>query len=343
MSGEAKGHDPGSRLPFTDDERMAPIAAWLYAAAGLIALAALLLPQSETENRIPLAIAASSGFVFAALIYLMRNHLPRWFFHISTAGGTLLTGFCVIFSGGSNSPYVWLLLWVAAFSAYFFTFRQTVAHLVFAGAVFGVALEIHEGPDDGAVHVFFAIAALIIASLMIGRLVSERRSLERDRERLLAVALEEARTDPLTGLLNRRAWIDGLDRELARASRSGEPVSIAMLDLDHFKEYNDAHGHPAGDRVLIEASAAWMRVLRPTDQIARHGGEEFTVAMPGTDLDHAAEIVERLRAATPQGQRCSAGVTRWDGRETASGLVARADVLLYEAKAQGRDRTVALV
>ena len=339
---ESRGHDPSRVLP-TDDDRMAPVAASLYAAAGLIALCALLLPQSETENRMPLVIAASSGFAFAGLIWLLRNHLPRVFFHFSTAGGTLLTGFCVIFSGGSNSPYIWLLLWVACFSAYFFSFQATVAHLLGAGAVYAIALEIHDGPDDGAVHVFFAIGALVVAASMIGRLVSERRGLERDRERLLVDALEEARTDPLTGLLNRRAWIDALDRELARASRSGNPVSVAMLDLDHFKAYNDTYGHPAGDAMLIEASSAWTGVLRPHDQLARHGGEEFTVAMPGTDLMSAAEIVERLRVATPQGQRCSAGVTTWDGHETASGLVARADVLLSEAKAQGRDRTVAFV
>jgi Diguanylate cyclase, GGDEF domain/CHASE domain len=89
-----------------------------------------------------------------------------------------------------------------------------------------------------------------------------------------------ARTDSLTGVPNRRAWDEELPRELARAARSGQPVCVALLDLDHFKQYNDRHGHQAGDRFLKEAAAAWQAVVRRTDVVARYGGEEFAILLP---------------------------------------------------------------
>ena len=106
-----------------------------------------------------------------------------------------------------------------------------------------------------------------------------------------------ARTDGLTGVANRRAWDDELPRELARAARSGRPVCIALLDLDHFKAYNDRHGHQAGDRLLKAAAAAWESRLRKTDLLARYGGEEFAVMLPDCGLDSGMEIAERCRVA----------------------------------------------
>ena len=135
-----------------------------------------------------------------------------------------------------------------------------------------------------------------------------------------------ARTDALTGVGNRRAWDDELPRELARSTRSGQPLCVALLDLDHFKAYNDRHGHQAGDR------------LRKTDLLARYGGEEFAVLLPDCELDSAMEIAERLRTA-PSECTCSIGVAAWDGREAATELVDRADRALYAAKEAGRDRS----
>ncbi len=148
------------------------------------------------------------------------------------------------------------------------------------------------------------------------------------------------RTDELTGLTNRRAWDSEVSREVVRAGREQHPLAIAMLDLDRFKLYNDELGHQAGDRLLKEAAGAWQRVLRETDLLARYGGEEFAVALPGCDPDLAARLVERLRAVTPGGQSCSAGLAHWDGEESADELLGRADAALYEAKLGGRDRTV---
>jgi diguanylate cyclase (GGDEF)-like protein len=146
-----------------------------------------------------------------------------------------------------------------------------------------------------------------------------------------------ARTDSLTGVANRRAWDEELPRELARAARSGRPVCVGLLDLDHFKAYNDEHGHLAGDRLLKEAAAAWENRLRKTDLLARYGGEEFVILLPDCDLGAAMEIAERLRTAQRE-VTCSIGVADWDRREDLGQLVARADRALYAAKAGGRDQ-----
>jgi diguanylate cyclase (GGDEF)-like protein len=119
-----------------------------------------------------------------------------------------------------------------------------------------------------------------------------------------------ARTDGLTGVANRRAWDEELPKKLDRTARSGRPLSVAMLDLDLFKAYNDRHGHQAGDRLLKAAAAAWEGRLRKTDLLARYGGKEFVVVLPNCGLDNAMEIAERLRTAQTE-VTCSIGVATW--------------------------------
>ena len=168
------------------------------------------------------------------------------------------------------------------------------------------------------------------------RLLASEAAFVIERADLLRRLTEFALTDDLTGLPNRRAW----DERVERAIRDGEPVCIAILDLDRFKVYNDDHGHQAGDRFLEEAAAAWRAQLRPTDTLARYGGEEFVVLLPETDLETARGVVDRLRAATPVGQSCSAGIARREDDETAAALLDRADKALYDAKRAGRDRSL---
>ena len=115
-------------------------------------------------------------------------------------------------------------------------------------------------------------------------------------------------------------------------------MCLALLDIDRFKVYNDTHGHLAGDEVLRACARAWDSALRGEDTIVRFGGEEFVILLPDTPPEQAGEIVERLRATTPMGQTCSAGLACWDYLESIEDLLARADRALYEAKAAGRDR-----
>jgi diguanylate cyclase (GGDEF)-like protein len=164
------------------------------------------------------------------------------------------------------------------------------------------------------------------------------RAIERDAR--YALLARQARTDELTALPNRRAWDEALVRELSRAQRTGQPLCLALLDLDHFKAYNDTLGHPAGDAHLRRTAAAWRRELRAVDVLARYGGEEFGVLLPATALAEATEAIDRVRAATPNEQTASAGVVQWDGEESPDALLARADAALYRAKEAGRAVTL---
>lgn len=156
----------------------------------------------------------------------------------------------------------------------------------------------------------------------------------------------ESMTDPLTGLANRRSLVERLSGDMARASRSGLPISLAMVDLDRFKEYNDRHGHLAGDTVLRAVAALMVSKLRRQDLVARYGGEEFCLVLPDTDLRNAMRLVDAIRVSTGELAggvvTLSAGLTQWDGSENVTSVVDRADQALYQAKRRGRDQVVAI-
>jgi diguanylate cyclase (GGDEF)-like protein len=149
-----------------------------------------------------------------------------------------------------------------------------------------------------------------------------------------------ARTDPLTGLANRRGWNEQLDRELAQTRRSGRPVSVALLDIDDFKGFNDAHGHQAGDRLLVAAAAAWQSQLRDGDVLCRWGGDEFAALLPDCSDGAADEIIARVTSTTPGPQSCAAGVATWDGAETADELVGRVDADLLTQKRESETQAI---
>lgn len=177
------------------------------------------------------------------------------------------------------------------------------------------------------------LALAVLSTLLTLRTLRENRALL-DRMQSLA------REDPLTGAINRRGMDEVLPIEFSRAHRSGEPLTLVMIDLDHFKRYNDRRGHPAGDAVLRGSAQAWLKQLRPTDKLARYGGEEFTLVLPGTDVSQAAQLVQRLRPLVPDRQTFSAGIAKWDGTETAVEVLQRADAALLQAKKAGRNRTM---
>ncbi|MET0558663.1 MAG: sensor domain-containing diguanylate cyclase [Solirubrobacterales bacterium] len=196
---------------------------------------------------------------------------------------------------------------------------------------------------DGSVHWLRWSATLESEeSLIYARAsdVTKLKRVESERESLLHEVEQLARSDALTGLPNRRALDEVLPREMARARRSEAPLCLAIIDLDLFKAYNDTHGHMGGDVLLRDCAIAWDGELRGEDLLVRFGGEEFLIVLPDCGLDDAAEIVERLRAATPEEQTCSAGLVRWDPAESVADVLARADAALYEAKGAGRDQLV---
>ena len=150
----------------------------------------------------------------------------------------------------------------------------------------------------------------------------------------------EVRTDPLTGVNNRRGLDDSLGSQLALMSRYHSVFSVAMLDIDHFKQINDQEGHLYGDRVLQELARLMNESIRETDIVARYGGEEFVIVMPQTELAGAAHFADRLRAniADRLGITVSGGVAEAVEQDDPESLIARADTALYNAKSAGRNR-----
>jgi diguanylate cyclase (GGDEF)-like protein len=209
------------------------------------------------------------------------------------------------------------------------------APLVFRDEVLGVLVALAHGttvflPHDAAALGAYAAQAAI--ALSNARMV----------ERLERQAAE----DPLTGLPNQRVFHRACGIEQSRAARDGRPLAIAVLDLDHFKAINDAHGHPYGDRILRRTAEALAGAVRPHDTVARMGGEEFALLLPGADAEAAHAIAERARAAVAavpvrgRALTCSAGVASHRGADAApERLLAQADRALYRAKAAGRNRT----
>jgi diguanylate cyclase (GGDEF)-like protein len=160
-----------------------------------------------------------------------------------------------------------------------------------------------------------------------------------DRDDLMTRLELLARHDELTGLANRRALFEELERAISAAKRQGGPLSVIMLDFDHFKELNDSQGHLAGDALLATSAAAWTEIVRTTDTIARYGGDEFLVVLPDCPQALAVSTADRLRAAVTPSTNCSAGVATWSLGETPGHLIDRADQALYQAKQAGRAGT----
>jgi diguanylate cyclase (GGDEF)-like protein len=190
------------------------------------------------------------------------------------------------------------------------------------------------------VHVdwqLIAAASGVMSVLVLARFVDLLSVVQTQAVQLAALA----RTDALTGVPNRRSWDYELGRAYELAREHDDHLAVAVLDLDHFKAFNDGHGHQAGDLLLKEAATAWRAALPADALLARYGGEEFAVLLPGHRLDEAAAAIARLRGCTPGGQTFSAGVCEWRYAGQPANpvlLVTHADRALYRAKQSGRDR-----
>lgn len=300
----------------------------------LIASMALLVLVSITalpaQGRDPTELLAGTSLAVVLAVLVGWRSVPSWLAPVRRLVPFALFVVIAILrqgTGGSTSglavlvlfPVLWLSLYESPF--------QWIIGTICAGLVVVVPILVVGGSRYPAADWRRALL-LTTFSAVLGLTVSRWRG-----------AHQQATTDRLTGIANRRLWEEVLPRMVAQARREEKPLSVAVLDFDHFKSVNDTLGHQAGDRVLRQAASAWSSQLREGDLLARYGGEEFAIALYDCPTEEAVEVLERVRACTPDGQTCSVGIATLTGGEDADELVSRADAALYEAK-RCRDRTV---
>src|ERR671937_278591 len=329
--------------PPEDRPTMARTFSYLFGIGATLLLITLLLPHSVDREIVGLLLVAAVAYAAAASYLVLFDRLPQWYFPASPLVGTILVSLAVYFGGPeASSAYAMYYFWVALAACYFFAPAVATAHLVLASAAYGFVLAV----EPGHVGVSSLKWALLSGTLFAtGTVMVALRGQVRHLVTELAAA---ARTDSLTGLANRRELEDRFASELERATRGGRPLSIIVLDLDWFKEFNDRFGHAAGDRALNQLGEALRRAARASDIVARLGGEEFAVLAPETDELEGRQLADRLRAEVrasfarkTEKMTVSCGVATFPVHGiTAGELLHAADRALYEAKEGGRDRSV---
>jgi diguanylate cyclase (GGDEF)-like protein len=308
--------------------QMVRVAAALFGAASAISAISIVAPhqpQLETEG---LAFVVAGGALLTAILLTVGERLPRWTVHLWTAGGTALVSFGLLFNGERNGGAAggdeMYYLWVTLYAAYYLGRWATAAHLGLVAAAYTATLvAIDPGPIGPSR--FLTTVGLATGSSVVVRLLSERV------ERLVAELRHAAATDPLTGLLNRRAVGERIGHELARARRTGEAFATLLIDVDHFKQINDRDGHAAGDDALVGLARMLTHELREIDTVARLGGDEFGVILPATGVAGALATAERLRERSDVPISVGTAVYGVDGH-TATELARAADAALYDAK-----------
>lgn len=291
--------------------------ALLFASGATLALLTTLLPEPHQVQTAAWAATAASGYPVAALLYLGRFRVPRWALHISLAGGAGLVTLGIYFAHGApiGTAAPFFYVWVAMYAARSFSGRATVVHVAITAAAYGALLGATSGSDRAGVWVL-----VMGTAVTVGWVVADMR------RQLVA----QAETDPLTGLANRAGADRFLAVEISRAHRHNRPLTVAMIDLDGFKAVNDAQGHAAGDRLLVDLGRAWRAQMRASDQLARYGGDEFLLILPDTSAGGADEILERFIGIA--GVSFSYGTATTKSGATAASLIVEADRDLYAAK-----------
>lgn len=315
--------------------------AMVLAAAGVFAGAVVLnLVEAAIPGGPSLSLAPGIGaFCLAVLIWTFGERVPTSaLFWLGPIGATLIA----VAVGTTHGPadgavlYVWPVLW----QAYFFGRRGAITIVAWIAVVQGLALL--QLPADEAN--FDRWLDVVVSAGLVAAVVNVLGARNR---RLVEQLVAEARMDKLTGLLNRRGFVERADAELARARRDRSWLGVASFDLDHFKGINDEFGHEIGDRVLIQAADLFAAEMRESDVLARMGGEEFVALLPGERVEEAAAVTERVRQRLAASHEpglpqvtVSAGVIAAVAPESLDELLRAADHALYEAKFAGRDRTV---
>lgn len=299
-----------------------PAIAWalalLFVFKGLIALASAAFPISTTE---PVALVGATGaFGIAAgcLVWLLASRISLLGFELLAAAGSLMTSMLIAHANthGGMMLAAFAYPWIAIYAAHFFPRRAVNAQGFLISLGFGVALALSHLSH---VVIYWVVVTVTIWSIciLLGNLSESLR--------------RQVGTDYLTGLLNRSGFMAAALRERALANRTGAQLTVAVIDLDDFKLVNDHAGHAAGDRLLADLARSWRERMRPSDILARHGGDEFVLLLPCTGPAGAQAALKRLRGGDDLVD-WSIGLSEWLPGEDLDTPLARADKHLYEAK-----------
>jgi diguanylate cyclase (GGDEF)-like protein len=352
-----------------DARRRDRLVQWMIAGAVYIGAATLLTTGVGQGWMNITALALWLGFVLVVLVLgyaALRSGWTERFRDPSLtvwqlSMGVLAVNWGYLICGPMRTSALFPIMVVFAFSAFALRWRQIAFVTVLAVSSLVVAIVVREidpgwVPAQGEVaplrvdinNVLMLIVVLPAIAVIAARLSALRRKLQ-DQRQALSHALSEverlAVSDELTGIPNRREMRFLLDRSVAFSANGITPFCIAILDIDHFKAVNDDLGHAAGDEVLKSFAQRATAELRNADVLARWGGEEFVLMMPGS-LNGVPRVLERIGSAIRTGCHptrritFSAGIAQHRPQETVDQLLSRADVALYEAKRRGRDRCV---
>jgi diguanylate cyclase (GGDEF)-like protein len=328
------------------------VASWLFLVCAVVVAAPVALPGSAESNSAGLVATAAGLLVMSGIVALFGRRMRDSLYPVFTLAGCGAIAAAVYFYGSDRSPShdEMLFLLLSLFAGYFYGRRMVAVHILVIAVAYGAALGLTDpGPGEGA-NWLLSVATFGAAAALLSRMKERVDALI---ERLADVA----RTDYLTGLLNRRGFMERIEYELELARRSGRPLSLLVGDLDRFKELNDRYGHPAGDDVLAKVGETLDTTRRRIDTAARMGGEEFALIAPFTDAKGAFAVAERVRGELAElfgtahdGKPARRGalpvsisfgiVTYPTHGQTVEALLHAADRAMYEAKRRGRNRAV---
>jgi diguanylate cyclase (GGDEF)-like protein len=319
----------------------ARVASGIFAGQALILFIIGVLPH-QGGAYVPRLVIAAACALFAVALHLSAGRIGLRGLQVAAACGTLLLSVHLLQSVDANSlSDEMLYIWLALYAAYFFPVRQAAAQLaLMSGAYLAVLLV--SSPHDVVAGSWLTLVGVIFPAAALLRAVRDAVT------GLVRSLAEAARTDTLTGLKNRLALDQEIHVEVERTLRAENQLSIVIGDLDHFKVVNDELGHRAGDEALVRIGQILHRHRRIGDSVARTGGEEFTILLPGASEHEAYLVAERLRvqverdfADHPVPVTFSFGVATYpEHGRNADAVIEAADQALYAAKALGRNRSV---
>jgi diguanylate cyclase (GGDEF)-like protein len=310
-------------------------AAGIYGGGAFVGLIEGFIPGGPSYSVAPTLVA----LVAVTFLLAVGPRLPRWALAPLGPIGAVLIAYALATSPGAGDGAV-LYMWPVLWTAFFFGLRGAIAIVTCIGVAHGVALLLLPA-DSGFFDRWIDVMVSVVVVTAVIHVLASRN------DELVARLAGEARVDKLTGLLNRRGFEERASIELAHAKRDGLSIAVAAFDIDYFKRINDEWGHETGDRVLARLGAVLASNARDVDAVARIGGEEFVVLLPGSDSADADTFTQRIRrdlaaadASEVPAVRVSAGVATARAPANVEALLLRADSALYAAKRAGRDRTV---